>query len=269
MRKNIIKILLLLSSMLATIFLVELFVGKYYKERYVPYSWIYLDNGEWNIDRNFIFITQKVEDRIRELSRYSPDKLVITLGDSFTQGDPVDEKDNYPSQLQSLFSLEDDGNEMSVVNLGVGGYGPDQELKLLHSALEQGARPKIVVWQFFPNDIYENLAQATYTIDAQNQLKAFDVTKNWIFTSQTLYEKFPLPKSIKENSRLVNYLLSYSLSQEYSSVPAEHKGSYEAMEKWAVEKLKLEVASAEELAKKVQLYSVLRSDLSPIRILYI
>jgi hypothetical protein len=47
---------------------------------------------------------------------------IVTLGDSFTFGENVDTKDNYPEQLEDLLNLKCAKNTFEVINLGVPGY---------------------------------------------------------------------------------------------------------------------------------------------------
>jgi lysophospholipase L1-like esterase len=51
-------------------------------------------------------------------------KTVVTLGDSFTEGFPVDDSNNYPSVLGRL--LDERGMPVNIINMGMGDSGPDQ-----------------------------------------------------------------------------------------------------------------------------------------------
>jgi hypothetical protein len=71
---------------------------------------------------------------------------VVFLGDSFTEGDGVREE-------QTFVQLVGAATKLSVRNLGVGGYGPPQQLLVLQ---RHGlpARPRAIVWQIFEgNDL--------------------------------------------------------------------------------------------------------------------
>lgn len=76
-----------------------------------------------------------------------PSKNSIVLnGDSFTYGNGVDDKKIMSTQLNKLL-----GGQYEVINLGVKGYGTDQEyLRYLRSGLQH--KPKIVVVLLYPND---------------------------------------------------------------------------------------------------------------------
>ena len=54
---------------------------------------------------------------------------VITVGDSFTRGNDVDDSETYPSELESLLGRK-------VANYGVSGFGPVQSLLLFERHIE-------------------------------------------------------------------------------------------------------------------------------------
>lgn len=70
----------------------------------------------------------------------------VLIGDSFAFGHGVDESATWAARLRALAGIE-------LANLGVGGYSPLQELRLLES---EGLRlaPRLVVWQFFKDDLW-------------------------------------------------------------------------------------------------------------------
>lgn len=74
---------------------------------------------------------------------------IIALGDSFTFGEEVGDDDPWPAQLESQL------DNAQVYNMGVHGYGTDQQLIALE---EYGLRynPDIVVLGFFVEDIVRN-----------------------------------------------------------------------------------------------------------------
>lgn len=70
----------------------------------------------------------------------------VLIGDSFAFGHGVDESATWAARLKALAGIE-------LANLGVGGYSPLQELRLLQS---EGLRlaPRLVVWQLFKDDLW-------------------------------------------------------------------------------------------------------------------
>lgn len=71
---------------------------------------------------------------------------VVLVGDSFAFGHGVEERDAMGAVLERL-------SGRSVANLGVGGYGSLQELRLLE---REGLRlrPQVIVWQLFKDDLW-------------------------------------------------------------------------------------------------------------------
>ncbi len=76
-------------------------------------------------------------------------RRIVLLGDSFTFGEDEEDEHIWPALLQeSLRNWE-------VINLGVHGYGTDQELLVLE---DEGVRyrPDIVILAFFPENVFRN-----------------------------------------------------------------------------------------------------------------
>lgn len=93
--------------------------------------------------------------RDREHPSSSNSFRVVVLGDSYSMGFRVRQEDLYATIL-------DQTPGMDVVNLGITGYGTDQELLALK---EYGLRykPDLVILQFFSsNDVYESSQSETY-----------------------------------------------------------------------------------------------------------
>src|SRR5262245_46400500 len=70
-------------------------------------------------------------------SRDGKGLLVVCLGDSQTFGNGVAQDRTYPAVLQSLLAGRRPGLRVQVVNTGVQGYGPVQEVHLLDRLLSQ------------------------------------------------------------------------------------------------------------------------------------
>lgn len=79
---------------------------------------------------------------------------IVTLGDSFTNGDYVDTPYNYPEQLEDLLNTTLHCSQFArfeVLNLGVGGYDIQYAVRRfqLHG---QKYNPDVVLWFLFDND---------------------------------------------------------------------------------------------------------------------
>jgi|GEM_PF-6990630 len=87
-------------------------------------------------------------------------KRIIILGDSYTFGLGVNEDETFSAKLSELFQKS--GAKTDVINMGVNGYGTDQEYLLLS---EEGIKysPDAAVCMFFVgNDIQNNNSSLQY-----------------------------------------------------------------------------------------------------------
>jgi hypothetical protein len=148
---------------------------------------VYSETYGWTLRRGFrhraqaktIFVNRKgYRGREHDLARTPGVARVVMLGDSITFGPGVDDTETFSHRLDSL------PNGPEVVNLGVMGYGTDQELlKLEREGLAFG--PDVVVLHFcLHNDFADNmLARALYdgvhpkpyfTYDESDRLRIHD-----------------------------------------------------------------------------------------------
>lgn len=90
----------------------------------------------------------------REVSPVPPPGVlrVVAVGDSFTFGQGVEVEDSYPALLERRLGGV---REVEVINLGVAGYGVDQQLLMLES---RGLRfrPRVVVLGLHTPDVFRN-----------------------------------------------------------------------------------------------------------------
>ncbi len=90
--------------------------------------------------------------REREFPPKGPKKRLLVVGDSFVMGNNVKPDETLPSQLQKRLP------EWEVFNLGVLGYGPDQELlRLRQDGLP--LQPDAVLLCLFPGNDFHDLAK--------------------------------------------------------------------------------------------------------------
>ena len=85
-------------------------------------------------------------------------KLIFAVGDSYTQGTGLPVDAAYPLQLDLLLNQDDKGlyaPRYGIVNLGIGGYGGEQELVLLQRATQQMRPPDVILYLGCDND-YED-----------------------------------------------------------------------------------------------------------------
>jgi lysophospholipase L1-like esterase len=82
---------------------------------------------------------------------------IIALGDSFTFGELVADRDLFSSLLQARLNSERSGATYQVINAGVPGYGNAQELLFIRRLAARGIVADIYLLNLFTNDLADNL----------------------------------------------------------------------------------------------------------------
>ena len=104
----------------------------------------------WMMPRSILHPISFTYDRRGYRNRTTMEQADVTLiGDSYVEGWNVSDDETTASRFQARL-------DRPVVNLGVAGYGPQQEFLVLKG---DGIRlqPKVVVWFFFKgNDLYDD-----------------------------------------------------------------------------------------------------------------
>ncbi len=86
------------------------------------------------------------------------DKLIFTIGDSYTKGTGLPADANYPFQLDLILNVDSTGiyqKEYGIVNLGTTGYGIEQSLLALQIFAKRIGKPDYVLFLGAEND-YED-----------------------------------------------------------------------------------------------------------------
>jgi hypothetical protein len=81
--------------------------------------------------------------------------LVFAIGDSYTEGTGVPADMSYPAQLDLMLNRDDHGmyaKNFGIVNLGLSGYGGEQELIALDRATQQIGSPSVIMYLGCDND---------------------------------------------------------------------------------------------------------------------
>jgi hypothetical protein len=89
------------------------------------------------------------------------ESLVFALGDSYTQGTGLPSDMSYPSQLDLLINQDERGfyaKRFGVVNLGVAGFGGEQELISLQRWTKLLRPPSVILYLGCDNDFVDDLA---------------------------------------------------------------------------------------------------------------
>lgn len=120
----------------------------------------------------------------------SAKKRILVVGDSFPAGLFVSPEDTFPKRLEELLPRSE------VLNLGVQGYGPDQELLVLR---KYGAAltPDAVIWSIFPSNDYNDLIKNRLFVQS---------SKGELVTSKPNAVGAELP--LLRSSMLVRFLLN-------------------------------------------------------------
>lgn len=96
---------------------------------------------------------------------------ILGLGDSFTFGIGVDEKDTYLKKLEGLLTAEFQKEyKIEVINAGIGGWGTAQELIYLK---KEGLRynPDLITIGFFVNDPSDNDEGKLYKLENNHLIR--------------------------------------------------------------------------------------------------
>ncbi|MBK8659444.1 MAG: SGNH/GDSL hydrolase family protein [Bacteroidetes bacterium] len=103
---------------------------------------------------------------------------IVTIGDSFTFGECVNDSQTSPAQLNKRLP------DAEVINLGVHGYGHDQQLiKLIHEGLKY--QPDIIVLGYQQDDVYRNM------VSFRDYAKPYFVLKNNTLELKNVPVPFP------------------------------------------------------------------------------
>jgi lysophospholipase L1-like esterase len=96
---------------------------------------------------------------------------VLVYGDSFIQGDFARTEDTFAAQLQRRLAAAAGHKSLEVVNAGVAGYGPDQELRRMEDELP-ALRPSLVVVAIYAgNDFGDLLRDKLYRLSSEGSLE--------------------------------------------------------------------------------------------------
>lgn len=138
----------------------EAVYGEFHIRRIRPNTvfWHTSRDGQWKFEINSQGFRNKFDFRYEK-----PDSLVrvVCLGDSHTEGFEVRQEHTYASVLEKELLSKNMISE--VYNMGVSGYGTDEELILLENEVVK-YKPNYVVIGFFANDYEDNLKTGLFSI---------------------------------------------------------------------------------------------------------
>jgi hypothetical protein len=106
-----------------------------------------------------------------ELARPGESMRVLVYGDSFIQGDYSPTEETFTEQLKGRFARKT-GKSIEVVNAGVIGYGPDQELRRMETELPTLKPNLVIVAIYAGNDFGDLLRNKLYRLSSDGFLEA-------------------------------------------------------------------------------------------------
>ena len=175
----------------------------------------------------------------REKRRSQGRPVVVCLGDSFTQGYPVDPKDSYPAVLEREFP------DACFVNIGIGDSGPDRQLAYLQRTLLSQLKPDLVVWAFYSNDVTDNWRTPVYDIDTGGRLAFTGGADHWIVRRDRLVRSSRWLRGFLRNTYVGRHLLQASRRR-----PRPTRAEFrEDLISWSLQKIRLELEEMRRLAK--------------------
>jgi hypothetical protein len=95
---------------------------------------------------------------------------VVVYGDSFIEGDFSQTKETFAEQLRGRLS-QIEGRSVEVVNAGVVGYGPDQELRRMEDELPVLKPNLVIVALYAGNDFGDLLRDKLYKLSSDGSLQ--------------------------------------------------------------------------------------------------
>ena len=251
-QKGLLSVLVPLLSCVVSLVVLELGLRIVGYRPVLENAW-YLKAQRYVTNKDIVMIEKEMLSE--EFYQAPPEKTkIVTLGDSFTDGYPVSSKYAYPVVLERLLAKK--GWDVHLTNAGIGNSGTDQQLRLFKQYILPKLNPDIVVWAFYPNDIWDNVTSSTYTISPDHQLVPVSATTHWLYRRQSLYRLFPFPEGLKKHSCLFHLLLKSTEGLRNPPVPERYNSHPEL---WGLKKISLAIEEMNTLAvsHNFQMYYVL------------
>lgn len=126
-------------------------------------------------------------------------RLIVGMGDSFTFGTGVEIEDTYLEKLRG--QLNEHGSRVDLYNLGVPGYGTDQEYGALKKLYEKRT-PDLVLVGFYINDVMDSVTPDFtvvdgYTVPSNKMMAAFKGKGlSWKQRISKLFDKLDTPRFV-------------------------------------------------------------------------
>jgi lysophospholipase L1-like esterase len=192
-------------------------------------------------------------------------RRVVVLGDSFTFGVGVDDKDTFPAQLERELNRTaakgtDGAARCEVVNAGCPGWGTENELAFWRARSKE-LQPDLLVVAFFRNDLADNMRHFLFQVTPEG--KAVYKPNVELSRAKQIAEKIPFYGFLSEHSHLLNLLRRIVAKRVMGSMPQKtagrsesEKGPSSAKEKVA-EEMHEQAQASRELREQLRVYQVL------------
>jgi peptidoglycan/LPS O-acetylase OafA/YrhL len=126
------------------------------------------------------------------IGRPTPDTLrVLVIGDAFSMPEGMEYPNAYPALLEKPLSERVPGRNIQVINAGVTGYGPAEQLPQLRE-LGPILKPDVVLYQFFINEFEEVRVKPEERLKNIGLLKRSGSFRNHFFESSQLITHYRL-----------------------------------------------------------------------------
>ena len=234
LKKNILNTLILLTSIILSLVLVEIFLRifghttfKYStKPNNEPVTNVYnKDLGwkpkigifkfePWSDDGKPVNLTSTKNGRVDKIDNPELQRILF-LGGSFTQGFAVNDNETF------VFNLQEKFKNFNLENYGVGGYGTYQNLILLRKLISKNKDIKMVIYGYVEHHDVRNIAQDSwlkmlfeYSKRGAVELPYVSINQDQLEEHKSVkYKKLPL----SESSALIHFIekrLMYFFSYE-------------------------------------------------------
>jgi len=170
-------------------------------------------------------------ERNGDRNRDKRDRRILFLGDSVTFGHGIDESESYPEAFKTLLS---DGYD--VINLGVIGYGTDQEYLLLKREFNK-YMPDMIVVGFTPGDVRDNMCSLMNNYykpffklkDSRIELHGVPVPEA-VYINKAYFKENPLKRFIYNNSNLYRLIFNRLIGRKAKIEMVEEMSRQEGLE---------------------------------------
>ncbi len=173
---------------------------------------------------------------------------IAAIGDSFTQCEHMWKgvTECYTKMVERL--LREQKSDAVVYNYGMSGNSFDQEYRMVKDKILP-QKPKLVIWQVYVNDIWENVMYPLYTISDTDELIALSATDNWAYRRQQFYNALPFRDTLRRSVVFRSILKLY----EYDIYANTEHMNWEQQFAWSAKKMKLEIADMRRISRETKI----------------